>query len=216
MGGGKLTATRLQELYAKALARRGKQIDATRCVSPEDLLALVRREGPEQQRLEVLDHVMACSECRKELELLQAIEATGAALAEPSRSLSWNRRWTPLALAASVVLALGIGLAVRQRMPDDITRGEPASIRLVAPNAEVFATRPVAFTWRPLSGARRYRLELLDDSDAPVFSAETADTTLVMPAGRLHAGVSYRWWVRDATPGAQRSSALRRLRVRSK
>jgi uncharacterized protein YbaR (Trm112 family) len=214
MGGGELTATRLQELYAKVLARRGKQIDATRCVSPEDLLGLVRREGPEDRRLEVLDHVMACPECRKELELLQAIEAAGAAMAEPSPARSWSRRWLPLALAASVVLALGISLAVRQRVPDDINRGGAASIQLVAPDAEVAAAQPIAFTWHPLSGAGRYRLELLDSSDAVVFSTETSDTTLLLPAGRLRAGGTYRWWVRDATPGAQRSSALRRLRVR--
>jgi hypothetical protein len=215
MGGGELTATRLQELYAQALARRGKQIDATRCVSPEDLLALVTRQGAEEHRLEVLDHVMSCAECRREFELLQAIEAAGAAMAEPSPSLSWSRRWMPLALAASVVLAVGIGLAVRQTEPDEINRGGTASIQLVAPDGEVPAGQPIAFTWHPLSGARRYRLELLDGSDAVVFSSETPDTTLVLPAGRLRAGGTYRWWVRDATPGAQRSSPLRRLRLRS-
>ena len=215
MGGGELTATRLQELYAQALARRDRQIGGSQCVSPEDLLALVRREGSEAHRLEVLDHVMTCPECQKELELLRAIEAAGGATAGPSTSVTWSRRWMPLALAASVVLALGIGIAVRQRTPADINRGGPASIQLVAPNDEVPAGQPVTFAWHQMGGASRYRLELLDDADVVVFSSETPDTTLVLPAGRLHAGGAYRWSVRDATPGAQRSSVLRRLRVRS-
>ena len=121
----------------------------------------------------------------------------------------------PLALAASVVLAVGIGLGVRQKTAD-ISRGGPGSIQLVAPSTEVPGGQPVGFVWHPLAGARRYRIEVLDDSDRAVFSAETPDTTLVLPASRLRAGAAYRWWVRDATPGAQRSSALRRLRLRSK
>ena len=47
--------------------------DRAGCVSPEQLVALVDGRVPEIKRLELLDHVMACSRCRREFELLKAI-----------------------------------------------------------------------------------------------------------------------------------------------
>jgi hypothetical protein len=216
MGGGELTDSRLQELYAEVLARREREPESGACVSPDDLLALARREGPEERRLEILDHVMTCNQCRRELALLQAVEAAGAAMERPSRQQPkiWDR-WKPLALAASVLLAVGLGLAVRQRSSsEDITRGGE-SIQLLAPPSEVAPGEPLVFVWHSLAGARRYRVEILDRADAVIFTAETPDTTMPVSADRLRPGGDYRWWVRDATPGAQRSSPLRRLRMRS-
>jgi hypothetical protein len=216
MGGGELTDGRLQELYAQALARRDLEPGSAECVSPEDLLALVRRDGPEERRLEILDHVMTCNECRRELALLQAVETAGAAMERPSREQPkiWDR-WKPLALAASLLLAVGLGIAVRERsLSDDITRGGK-SIQLLAPPPEIPAGQPLLFVWHPLAGALRYRVEILDPADAVVFTAQTPDTIMRVPADRLRSDRDYRWWVRDATPGAQRSSPLRRLRIRS-
>jgi hypothetical protein len=216
MGGGELTDSRLQELYAQVLARRDREPESGACVSPDDLLALARREGSEERRLEILDHAMTCNQCRRELALLQAIEAAGAAMQGTSRHRTkiWDR-WKPLALAASVLLAVGLGIAVRQRsVSDDISRGGEA-IQLLAPPSEVLPGQALVFIWHPLVGARRYRLEILDRADAVIFSGDTPDTTLSVLAGRLRPGEEYRWWVRDATPGAQRGSPLRRLRVRS-
>ena len=216
MGGGELTDSRLQELYAQVLARRDRERESNACVSPDDLLALVRRDGTEERRLEILDHVMTCKQCGRELALLQAIEAAGAAMEPSSRQPPkiWDR-WKPLALAASVLLAVGLGIAVRQRSSsDDISRGGEA-IQLLAPALEVRPSQPLVFVWHPLVGARRYRVEILERADAVAFAGETPDTTISVPADRLRPGVDYRWWVRDATPGAQRASPLRRLRVRS-
>jgi hypothetical protein len=217
MGGGELTDSRLQELYAQVLARRDREPESNACVSPDDLLALARREGSEERRLEILDHVMTCNQCRRELALLQAIEAAGAAMERPSRQQPkiWDR-WKPLALAASLLLAVGLAIAVRQRSSsDDISRGGEA-IQLLAPPPEVPPGQPLAFVWHPLVGARRYRMEILDRADAVVFTGVTPDTTMSVSADRLRPGGDYRWWVRDATPGAQRGSPLRRLRVLSR
>ncbi|HEY0776919.1 MAG TPA: hypothetical protein VGD56_03035, partial [Gemmatirosa sp.] len=74
-----MTDDQLREAYAAHLRTRdpGTRADPAACVSPEDLLALVRREGPEPHRLAVLDHVMQCERCRTEFELLRAVEAAG-------------------------------------------------------------------------------------------------------------------------------------------
>ena len=209
-----MSPTRLQDLYAEALARR--RTAPGECVTPEELLALVRQEGPEARRLEVLDHVMGCPECHREFDLLRAVEIAGAGGQRPVvRSIV--QRLVPLALAASLLLAVGIGLAVRNRTgPEDIPRGGARNLVLLAPATEVAPGQPITFSWRPVPTARRYQLEVLDANGSAVFLEVTADTSLTWSADRLRPGSSYRWWVRDVTPDAELSSPLRPLRVRSK
>ena len=65
----------LREAYQRVLdARRvgGREP----CVAPEAMLALLRREGTEEHRLEALDHVMRCGACRSEFELLATLMAS--------------------------------------------------------------------------------------------------------------------------------------------
>ena len=233
----RFTDTRLRELYERRLGApdAGRR---QRCASPEDMLALVRREGTEEERLATLDHVMSCGECIGEFELLRSLERAGvessAAEASPSQSAtepradvvplrprpSW-RRFAPLALAASVVLAVGVGLFRGDGRPGtgDVTRGGESAVTLLAPGIDVAAGggAPFTFVWRPVAGALRYELEVLEASGAVAFSATTADTIAAVPdPRRLTPGIEYRWWVRavDAA-GAQRASEMRRLRVRS-
>ena len=238
-----MTEARLRALYQHALAARGGG-DATRerCPSPEAMLALVRREGPEEERLATLDHVMSCDACRRELDLLRAIEAAGAETmrtsgaatasearprdrpaAAPASVIPWKRVVVPLALAASLLLAVGVGVRERFGRPDmpppDVARGESGEVRLLAPaaGASVAAGAPVTFAWRPDPLARRYVLEVLDAGGRAVLADTTADTTVTLrDASRLTSGAGYRWWVRAlGAGGAQRASAVRALSVRS-
>src|SRR5919204_5168346 len=106
MANNGMTEARLRELYQRALAERGGR-ERAQCVGPDALLALVRREGSEEHRLEVLDHVMACEACQREFELLRSIEQAGAEAERATVARPWARRgwgWrqaAPLALAAS-------------------------------------------------------------------------------------------------------------------
>ena len=245
MEDGEVTDTHLEDARLRALYERmlGARSVGVRegCASPEAILALVRREGTEEARLATLDHVMSCSDCAREFELLRAIEDVGGSsvaaergVVEPVATLgsaperrgrllpdrapaAW-RRYTPLALAASLVLALGLGIVWRESRPGNggVMRGE-AAVTLIAPATEVRSSASgVPFVWRPVPGAVRYELELLDTAGGVTFSATTRDTTITLADGRrLAPDAEYRWWVRaiDAA-GAQRSSAMRRLRVR--
>jgi len=175
----------------------------------------VRKQGDEARRLQALDHVMGCAACHREFELLRALEAAGDGSREPATVRSIGRRIMPLALAASVVLAIGVGLVMRNR-ESDTTRGGGSALVLLTPAAEVAPAQPVTFSWRPFPGAQRYRLELLDRNGAAMFSQLTPDTSLTLPPELLQPGSSYRWWVRDATPGSNVASSLRALRIRSK
>lgn len=200
---------RLGRAYARRVAERGTKGDA--CVTPEALLALVQREGTEEERLTTLDHVMSCAACHREYEWLKAVDQaateTGAQMARPA----WWRR-APLALAASLLVAIGAALLVQSRLRSgsDTTRGEDDRIELVGPATGPALGQHPVLTWHPVKGATGYVLEIQRGDRAVVFSDTTADTTLTVGA-TLPAG-KYRWWVREVTDGAEpRSSELRFL-----
>ncbi|MHB1224519.1 MAG: hypothetical protein ACYC2G_10840 [Gemmatimonadaceae bacterium] len=72
---------RLRQLYGRGIVARDARSElAGACaVEPGRLLALVRRELPEEERLVLLDQVMASSACREAFELLRVVEAAGRA-----------------------------------------------------------------------------------------------------------------------------------------
>ena len=218
-----MTDERLRELYQRAVDARtsGTRVG---CPDPERLLALARRDGSEDERLRTLDHAMSCGDCMRELELLRAIEragASGSSASGPRTTSVWWRRAVPLALAASLVLAVGITLRQRRSdvRPDDVARdGGPASLVVHgATNLSVRRGDSLAFAWRPIPGASRYLIEVLDDAGRAVVSQSTSDTVLVLrDFAALAPGREYRWWVRTDDAGAgQARSALGRLRVTS-
>ena len=231
----------LRSAYADHLRARVDAAPAA-CVSPDALLALVRQEGPEVERLAVLDHVMACARCRREFDLLQAIEAAGreaerdaadvvpitlAANRTRPRQPAQHGRWrgaAGLALAASVVLAVGIA---RRRTHDelspDVERGAAGGaadgVALVAPAGGTAVPRgvPIHLVWRSVSHATRYDVELLAPDGTVARTGATGDTTFaVTDASRLASGITYQWWVQAVTDDGRtpRRSAVRSLTVR--
>jgi hypothetical protein len=64
---------RLRQSYDMMLAMRAEAIAGREsCPEVERLLSLVERNGSEEARLALLDHVMACPHCHAEFELLRA------------------------------------------------------------------------------------------------------------------------------------------------
>jgi hypothetical protein len=210
-GGRRVTETELREIYAGLMARGGT--GRSGCPTPEAIQALVLREGEETTRLATLDHVITCRDCRGELDLLRSIEDAGAALGRSARP---RRRWLmPVALAASVLFAVIVGRVALKPRPGDVLRSGPAaaSVVLLAPGTETAAGHPVSFAWRPVTGASRYRLEVLTSGGDMAVEAETSDTTVTLTSvGSLSPG-SYQWWVIAMTPLPGARSALRPLRL---
>lgn len=70
---------RLRQLYGQGIAGRDarSELVGACAVEPERLLALVRNELPEAERLELLDQVMSSRACREAFELLRVVEAAG-------------------------------------------------------------------------------------------------------------------------------------------
>jgi hypothetical protein len=209
-GSLKVTEAQLKEAYQKHLVRPGA--GRASCPSPEAMQALVRREGDETARLATLDHVMQCRDCRSELDLLRTVEEAGVragAASVPSR-----RRWVlPAALAATLLVAVGLGRAALRSSDDTVRSGDAARVELVAPGAQVTAGMPVSFAWRPVEGASRYRLEVLDQAGDLAIEAETHDTALTSDSAARLAPGNYQWWVIALSPAPGPRSELRRLRV---
>jgi hypothetical protein len=209
-----LTDENLRAAYQRALAARAAP-ERERCASPEDLLAVIRKDGPEAKRLATLDHVMGCRACRPEFDLLRSIEEASAEPAEAPRR-RWG--WAPsLALAAALVLGIGAALELSGKDGGTVERGGGDPVTLVAPPAEIDAGAPVTFSWQPVPGASRYQLELLDEKGAVVFAKTTEATSTTLDETTLAPGATYRWWVRATVGSAEpRASSMRSLRLRAK
>ena len=204
-----VTEARVKAIYAASTqARQGE------CPSPEALQALARREGSEETRLDMLDHAMRCGSCRAELDLLRSIEQAGAETGAASVRRGGRRAWfVPAALAATVLLAVGLGREALGPGGDPVRSGEEAGVAVLAPAPEATAGQPLAFAWRPVEGAVRYRVEVLGGDGEVAIEAETRDTAVTIEGvARLPAG-SYRWWVVALTPRPGPRSALRPLRL---
>ena len=205
---------RLRELYTAAVA--GRPAGAEAHPAPEAIAALARREGSEEARLATLDHVMGCDDCRRDFDLLRTLERAGAQSGVAARPAARRAWFMPAALAASLLLAVGIGRQVLRSGTDDTTRGdgESGAIVLVQPGAEMPAGQSLTFAWRPVPGASRYELELLDAGGAVAASAATSDTSATPDAAHTLPPGEYRWWVRATTSDARTlRSALRPLRL---
>jgi hypothetical protein len=202
---------RLRELYTAALA--GRPGDGTH-PAPEALAALARRAGPETDRLATLDHVMSCPQCRRDFDLLRTVGRAGADAGVASHGALRRSWFMPAAVAASLLLAVGLGRQLL-RHPDETTRGGPAAaVVLIEPGPELAAGQPVTFAWQAVAGAGRYELELLDSSGAVAASAATVDTSASPPTAQALPPGEYHWWVRALLADSRTiRSPLRPLRL---
>jgi len=194
----------LRAAYAPRLSERAAH--GLGCPSPDALLAAVRGEGPEAERLQVLDHALRCAACRPELALLQSVSGAG----ERSRgvvALSWfRRRLAPLAIAASLLVVAGMfGVDQwRKRTGDEITRspggeGEPA---LIAPGNQAETAATLTFVWHPVAGALRYTLELTGTGGrvfADLTSANVGRRLAIVLDGNLYSAPV----IRERIPSGQ-------------
>jgi hypothetical protein len=203
---------RLRELYTAAMAARPRGGE-TAHPSPESIAALARRDGSEESRLATLDHVMSCADCRRELDLVRSIEQAGGALGSAERQSS--RRWfVPAALAASLLLAVGVGSRLLRQDTDTTRGGSEDAVALIQPGASAAAGGRIVFAWHPVAGASRYELELLDTSGGVAASAVTRDTSASPAAVEQLPPGEYRWWVRTTTSDARAlRSDVRSLRL---
>src|SRR5579862_506780 len=147
----------LRDIYTRSLTKRADH------PAPEALIALVTRTGSEESRLATLDHVMSCSSCKQDFELLRAIQAAEDVNSGSSRVQSRRSVVPWLAAAAVVVVAAGTLTLVQLRQPANPVRGAPsADIGLVG---DMNGT----LTWHAVPDVVRYEVEIVDASGQTIF-----------------------------------------------
>ena len=183
-----------------------------------------------RERAGVEAHLERCIACRH--ALADTVEVLDASNVEPSARLmptsTRRQRRVPL-IAIGMALAASIaGVAVLRRAPQSIGDVESRT-RNAAPTAldERIPPLPViapvngaervnehpTFAWRS-TRADRYSFKLLSEEGAAVWSSETTDTTVVLPADvRLDRGRSYFWRVDALAAGIVASARAQRFTV---
>lgn len=182
----------LRAANADVVANRSVQREG--CPAPDQIRALVERAGPEPDRLATLDHVMGCSACRREYDLMQVAAGRGA---------DRRRRLVPLAAAATVVLLFGSTIAfvaLRANREAGALRRSGSTVELVSPRGAE-GNRPVNFIWRSQAGGAVYTLEVFTPAGDVIYTTETRDTAVALPPDlTLTTGETYHWWVSVHTP----------------
>lgn len=188
------------EAYRERLARNRPE-DRSGCTPAELIEALVREQGEGATRMADLDHVMSCGLCREDYELLRAIAdaeagthaetelevGSGAAAGAGPLAREGRRRaypaWVPVALAASVIGVIGVGVLARDGGRDPVLRGGAAAVELRVPTGTVDAEGVDRLVWTSVDGDATYEVQLLGDDGAVLYSATTPDTVLMLPEG---------------------------------
>jgi hypothetical protein len=184
---------RQRQAYETLLAEGDVAAVASQVSIPE-VVALVERRGSETDRLRTLDRVMRTANGRRAFELLQA--ATFAV----KPPISVERRYAiPLALAALLVIgaaAGGLMMMRTDRVSEAMLSTRQDVVVLQGPANDVEVTDEVTFSWRSVSGARSYDLEIMDDGNLVVFSRSLGTNTIALSLRELlRPGASYQWRV---------------------
>ena len=173
---------------------------------PEDISAYLERVLSAEEASSVELHLATCATCRGEVrETVRILESA------PSRRPSRGRLMTAVTAAAAVLLVVYVALPQPDSdeptlRADEAGLGTPA-IQAVTPSAgaELDAAFPLVFAWRPAAGADvMYTITVTDESGTVVWTSDTADTTIALPAsGRLGPGQLYHWYVDALVAGAR-------------
>jgi hypothetical protein len=155
--------------------------------SLETVQSLVDGSTPASDREALIEQLLH-SGASDELALLHGVAPTVPATVRPA-AVSPRRTlttWWPTAVAATLVVAVGIPVALRGR-------GDPAEPRyregaaastptLIAPVGDMPGSLAQPFVWHRVTNAEQYTLELVDAEGQVLATVTTADTSAAMPA----------------------------------
>lgn len=188
------------------------------CISMNRLVLYLAGKLPDVQRNEINIHLNNCTTCRQ--RLLSACDEDAESAVPPpnwlvsqvarmpvdrkkSRFFKGSVRMSMAAIAAIVVIGLGISLIVFERIPllqqpEGIFRNAPSH----AVNApELFDPRvqkeTIEFRWSKIPGTQNYLLTILDDTGNVVFKTSINSDSFVLHRADASfvTGKPYFWFV---------------------
>lgn len=181
--------------------------------SSEDVAAYLSDGLDSEARLAFEAHIAECRTCRTEISSARRLLASGR-----SRKWQWIVPSSVAAVAAIAFFSLSTPRRVHEeptRAPDRASSGRAVRLGIVSPSEQATVTGIPVFTWRADGPDALYRFTITDAAGAPIWSAETRDTTISLPADvSLELKREYLWNV-DAidTEGATVASGAHRFRV---
>jgi len=195
-------------------------------LSDSDLAGLVDNRLDPADRRRVVAHLDACEECRAELVAVTGLARNVSSSHRFIVSSGHRRRTLTLtwagALAAGLAGILIYRGAIGAGTSTDTVRAPvigsaDAAPRIVAvgprDGASLQADSSRVFTWRAYQ-ADSYRFLLLAEDGTPLWTFDTHDTVLVLPADiSLIAGQTYFWRVDAHADGITASTGTMRLQV---
>ena len=186
---------RLRLAYGAALESRDARARADRASHPEPeaLVAVAERSGSEAVRLEILDHVMACTQCRRELDLVRAsLLATGI-----PRQRTWFRSPSIglMAIAATLLVVAGVRLVATSSGDTEAGPRLRGGSAVATYPARWLPSVGAGLAWHPAAGAESYRLEVVDASGTAIVDSTMRDTTFVVAASLLRDRRELTWSV---------------------
>ncbi len=195
----------------------------SRCQTELTLLQEFDRATPQPQDQTAVSWIVAELK-RRSSELAPATEDVSRSAPSSTRRGSGRRNSavrrisaTALSLAA-MVTAVVVGLSVRtSKEPALISDGVPTALRsegvvALAPIGDLMQS-PAELRWRPLSGAARYSVKLMEVDRSELWEASSEQTAVLLPAAvreKVVPGKTLLWQV-TALDGAGKALANSRL-----
>jgi hypothetical protein len=117
------------------------------------------------------------------------VDASGEAGSWISKLFGERRSWWLVPVAAALIIAAaGIAFLHRSREPQlraDVGRGpvvyRSQEIEVIAPAGEL-PEAPKTLQWKAFAGALRYKVSIMEVDQEPLWSGETSDLVLTIPA----------------------------------
>lgn len=217
-----------------------------KCPDMRDWQLFLEGAMPAAERSEAELHLVQCPLCRTRLiELHDEVQEAGVIESAPSllkhrvaqlparksispRLLDRFRPYVPLALAATILIAVGLSIYVfriSQSVPgtppvSDFRQSQGATVDLQLTNppngAEVGAGK-VEFRWADAGPGARYELTLTDEKGDILYQEKPAANILVLDTStlKLAPGKIYYWSVSAKLPdGTTRESEVARFNLR--
>jgi hypothetical protein len=192
-------------------------MSATPHLAADDAASYLDGTLTDDARVEVERHIAECDSCREEIAAAARLVATIPPASR--RTLSWWRIALPL--AAGIVAVVMLRRPATAPVAESAERAAPAdasAIALVSPAPDaVLVPGATRLVWRAIDASTGYDVVIKDSTGATMWKAETADTTLIVPAGiSLRAGERYVWVVYgqrgDGTSVPSAESSVRAVR----